>query len=262
MNVLVIGDVVGRMGREAIYDNLKNLKKKYSIDLCIVNVENATHGNGLSRKNYEEFVNAGVDVMTMGNHTFGKPEIREYIKNTANLLMPINLKEAINDEDLKKHMYYRTTFEGKQIVVISVLGMDGIKMEKIHNIVATNAILNDDSESIYIIDHHAELTAEKNVFGYCFDGMASVIFGTHTHVQTADERILPKGTAYITDVGMCGVRESVIGYNYEQAVKVMFNGGSYDVASNGVKMINGLVVNIDLETKKATYIERINFNCE
>ena len=144
--------------------------------------------------------------------------------------------------------------------MINILGQSNIRLESEHPFIKFRDI--DDHESIYVVDYHAELTAEKNVFGYNLDGKASIMFGTHTHVQTADERIMPQGMAYISDVGMCGARESVIGFNYQEAVKGQWEGTPYSVEKRPPIMLNAMLVEIDLESRRAINILRINEDLE
>ncbi len=260
LTVLVLGDIVGRIGRNAVIRNCRFLKEKYHADLLIVNGENATHGNGLIYKQYLDLVNAGVDCITMGNHIYGKKEILEYAKDANRLVVPANLENL--EDELKNNVSFEQIVNNVRVKVINLLGIANINLAVKSPFIAFKEIYEADPEPIYIVDYHAELTAEKNSFGYELDGRASLMFGTHTHVQTADERIMPEGMAYISDVGMCGVRESVIGFDYQEVKKVMWEGGSYSVAMKGKGMLNGLVVTIDTTTKKATSIERINIDVE
>lgn len=260
INIMVLGDVVGRVGRNAVIRHCREIKEKYKVDFLVVNGENATHGNGLIYEHYLALVDAGADCVTMGNHVYGKKEIYTYAKKAKKLVVPANLKNM--DSAFSNNLAYETVIEGHKIKVVNLLGKDNIRLDVFSPFICFKEIYEKDSEPIYIVDYHAELTAEKNSFGYELDGRASVMFGTHTHVQTADERIMPDGMAYITDVGMCGVRESMIGFDYLEVKKAMWDGSSYGVALKGQAMINGLLATIDLETKKAVAIERININVE
>lgn len=260
INVLVLGDVIGRSGRNAVFKNVIKLKERYKVDLLVVNAENATHGNGLNYKHYLEFIKSGCDVLTMGNHVYGCKEIYSYASKAKQLLVPANIENL--DDCFKNNLIYETTIKGKRVRVVNVLGRDNIHIKARSPFGYFKEVYEADSEPIYIVDYHAELTAEKNSFGYYLDGKASLMFGTHTHVQTADERIMPLGMAYITDAGICGIRESMIGFDYQEVLKATWDGTSYGVAIKGQKMINGLFSTIDLKTKKAIYIERININVE
>lgn len=258
VKILVIGDIVGRGGRTKIIKSLSKIREKYQADFIVANGENATNGNGLNYKHYKELVNAGCDVITMGNHVFGNKEIYSYAKEANRLVIPCNIKNL--DECFNKNLEKTLEFCGKKIKVINILGQSNIRLESEHPFVKFRDI--DDHESIYVVDYHAELTAEKNVFGYNLDGKASIMFGTHTHVQTADERIMPQGMAYISDVGMCGARESVIGFNYQEAVKGQWEGTPYSVEKRPPIMLNAMLVEIDLESRRAINILRINEDLE
>lgn len=257
VKILVTGDVVGRLGRNCLADHVDYLKNKYTFDFIISNVENTTHGNGLSYKHYLRYKNANIDVMTMGNHTFGNKEIYDYIDKAPNLLIPANLTSL--DKKFDSHRSYSLFFKGKEIKVINIMGDHSFNsFEKEIYYKYFERIYNENPNAIYIIDFHSEITAEKNLFGYIVDGKASLIYGTHTHVQTADERILPNGCAYISDVGMCGAVDSVIGYDYNSYIKRLYEGTPTVIALKGKAMINGLLVTIDLNTKKALSVKRIN----
>ena len=215
INILFVGDIVGEAGRKIFYKKIMNLKQVYEVDFTIVNVENAAGGKGITPQIADEILSYGVDVMTSGNHIWDKKEIEEYLKNQNKLLRPLNYPPGVPGVGsiiLNKN--------GINIAVINLLGrvfMDSYdcpfrcfdseyeNLKKITNII--------------IVDFHAEATSEKMAFGWYVDGRASAVIGTHTHIQTADERILPSGTAYITDVGMTGPMDSVIGIKKEIAIK-------------------------------------------
>lgn len=255
VKLLIVGDVIGKGGRNALICQIKNLKEKYNYDFLIVNAENTTHGRGLSYKHYLSYKEAGVDVMTMGNHVLDEKTIANYIEKTNDLVVPGNVNYDLKVFD--DHKEANLEFQGKNIRIINVLGNDTtIK------VIANNQIeffkKYADSNDILVVDYHGEYTQDKNGFAYYFDGIASCIFGTHTHVQTADERILPKGTAFITDVGMCGASESVIGFDYEDYIKRADNPEHRSgVSKRTPMMINAICVTIDLDTKKALDIIRI-----
>lgn len=258
VKILVIGDIVGRGGRTKLIKNLPSIRKKYACDFVVANGENATNGNGLNYRHYQELVNAGCDVITMGNHTFGNKEIYQYAPNVDRLVIPFNIKNL--DSCFKNNLEKKLEFKGKTIKVVNVLGIHNIHIEAKQPLLSFCEI--DDQESIYVVDYHAELTAEKNAFGYGIDGRASIMYGTHTHVQTADARILPQGMAYITDVGMVGGRESVIGFNYKEVVRGQWEGTPYSVEKKPPIMLNAMLVEIDLDTRKAINVLRINEDLE
>lgn len=260
INVLVLGDVVGRGGRNALIRNCSKIKETYNVDFLVVNGENASHGNGLTYKHYQELVKAGCDCVTMGNHVYGKKEIYSYAKKADKLVIPANLNNL--DEVFSDNLVYQTVIKGKSIKVVNLLGIDNIKLDVKSAFVSFKEIYEQDPDSIYIVDYHAELTAEKASLGYYLDGKASIMFGTHTHIQTADERIMPQGMAYITDAGICGARESMIGFNYKEVLKAIWEGTRYSVETKGQMMLNGLLATIDLGSKKAIKIQRINIDVE
>lgn len=258
VKVLVVGDIIGKGARNAFINYLPTLKEKYNYDIIIINAENTTHGKGLNKKHYNIYNNAKIDVMTMGNHTLDNKDIYDYIDKTNNLIVPGNVNYDSNV--FTNHKEVNINFKGRNIKVINLLGMFEHKDEfdMVDPLKYFDELYNNDSDSIYIIDYHAELTLEKNLLAYYVDGKASLIYGTHTHVQTADERILPNNTAYITDVGMCGSIDSVIGYDYQSFIDKVNKNTSTFVSLREPLMINALFVEIDLETKKALSIQRIN----
>lgn len=257
VRILALGDVVGKGARQSLLNLIPILKEKYQYDFLIVNVENTTHATGLSYKHYLQFEQAGVDAMTMGNHTFGNKEIYDYIEKADKLMVPANLINL--DKKFDNHREVNLKFNGYTIKVVNILGDYGINgLDRISYMPFFDSFYKEDDKTILVIDFHADITAEKNVFAYYVDGKASLIYGTHTHVQTADERILPNGTAFITDAGMCGSVDSVIGYDYNTYIERMKNGTRTTVALNGPFMVNGILADIDLDTKKAINVTRVH----
>lgn len=254
VKIFVVGDVVGKGARNALICKIKDYKARYNYDFLVVNAENTTHGSGLNYSHYTAYKKAGVDIMTMGNHVLGEKSILDYIDKTKDLVVPGNVdyKNVLNN-----HKEAVVTFKGKTIKFVNILGIKTTtKFEIEDKCEFFDKYLHDDS--ILIVDFHGEFTQEKNLFAYYYDGIASLIFGTHTHVQTSDERILPNGTAFISDVGMCGSKDSVIGYDYKSCVAKMKNKEKSEVSISKPFMINAILVEIDLETKKALNITRIN----
>ncbi|ACN99414.1 conserved hypothetical protein [Sulfurihydrogenibium azorense Az-Fu1] len=220
MRFLVIGDVIGRTGRRAVKEVLPSLKEKLSIDFVVLNGENLAHGNGITKPTFEEVITAGVDVITSGNHTFDKKEVYTIIDDER-LLRPANLPPLAKGKGFN-------TYEknNKRITVINLMGrvFIGIPLDcpfrtfdEIYNKVK-------DTSDYIIVDFHGEATSEKQAFGYYVDSRATLVFGTHTHVQTSDERFLPKGTAYISDVGLTGAYDSVIGIKAPQIIEKFITG--------------------------------------
>jgi len=229
MKFLCIGDVIGRTGRNALKRFLPEVKEKYQPDFIVLNGENAAGGFGLTKKVYDELLSMGIDVITSGNHIFDKKEITQFIDQEEKLLRPANYPpQALG----RGYGIYEKN--GKKIAVINLMGrvFMGIpldcpfrKFDEIYEKVK-------DEADYIIVDFHAEATSEKTAFGYYVDGRADIVFGTHSHVATADEMILPKGTAYITDVGLTGPKYSVIGMKIEEPIQKFITGMpvKYDVA--------------------------------
>lgn len=205
MKILTIGDVVGDSGTEAVCERLALLKEKYQADFCIVNGENACSANGISRKKAELLFDAGADVITLGNHTFRQKDAIPLLEHNKNIIRPINFPEGTPGRGacvVEKN--------GVKIGVLNALGR--IYLENVDcPFRGLKRALNEMKADIKIVDFHAEATSEKRAMGFFLDGKATVVFGTHTHVQTADFEILPKGTGYITDIGMSGPHHSCLG---------------------------------------------------
>ena len=216
MNILFIGDVFSAIGREMIDQYLPLLKKKYQIDFVIANVENATHGKGLIKKHYDEFLFQGISFMTMGNHTFAKKELFQYIDEADRLIVPYNQPKALPGVGSREIM-----FQNRKIRVTNLLGITFMDGKSQNPFEAIDEILKEDQSDIHIIDFHAEATSEKLALGYYLDGKVAAVLGTHTHVTTADEKILPHGTAFQCDVGMTGPYHSAIGCDIEGIIKRM-----------------------------------------
>jgi len=205
MKILTIGDVVGERGTNAAIDNLEKLIRKYKADFCIVNAENAFTGNGITRKIAEALICAGADVLTLGNHAFRQREAHALLENSQNIVRPINYPPGTSGRGF-------TVVEknGVKILVANALGR--VYMDNVDCPFRTlEEVLKNTEAHIKIVDFHAEATSEKRAMGFYLDGLASVVFGTHTHIQTSDAQILPKGCGYITDIGMTGPWHSCIG---------------------------------------------------
>ena len=258
VKILVVGDIIGKGARNAFINYLPILKAKYNYDIISINAENTTHGRGMNYKHYLAYNQLGINVMTMGNHVVDNKEIYNYIDKTTNLIVPANV--VYDSNVFENHKECSVNFNGYNIKFINLIGTSTVK----EPLVAKNPLMCfdefylNDPNSIYIIDYHAEFTLEKNLLAYYVDGKASLVYGTHTHVQTADERILPKKTAYISDVGMVGSVDSVIGYDYQSFVDRVNKQTSTFVSTREPLMLNALYVEIDLDSKEAVFIERIN----
>ena len=210
MKILYCGDIIGRAGRNVIIKHLKAIKEKYAVDAVIVNGENAAHGFGLTPSIANDLLNAGVDGITTGNHIWQQREIYPYLDQNKQIIRPLNYPETLPGKG-----WQILNINGKKLLIAQVLGrlfMPPINSitEPLDNLLKLYT-LGKNIDAI-LVDIHGEATSEKIALGYYLDGRVSVVAGTHTHVPTADARILPQGTGYITDVGMCGDFESVLGF--------------------------------------------------
>ena len=260
LRILFIGDIVGRPGRELVRQGLGALVDYHSIDLVIANAENAAAGFGITREIGEQILDWGVDVMTSGNHIWDKKEALDYIGTESRLLRPANYPAGAPGNG----GYLARTKNGQTVGVINVMGrvfmplLDdpfAIVLKEIEALKARARII--------FVDFHAEATSEKIAMGWHLDGRVTAVVGTHTHVQTADERILPKGTAYLTDVGMTGPHDSVIGVEIQAALGKFINGlpARFDTATENPRL-NAVVIDADEQTGRATDIERLSYGLE
>jgi len=260
LNVLCIGDIVGRPGRGIVADKLKSLVGKLSIDCVIANAENAAGGSGLTPQIYTKLLRYGVNLITLGDHTYRKREIIKTLETADNIARPANLSEFAAGRGFG---IYKTS-KGPTVGVVSLIGRLFMKPADCPYNAADKILPQLQQQAdIIIIDFHAEATSEKIAMGYHLDGRVSCVFGTHTHVVTADEKILPKGTAYITDVGMTGSHDSVIGRGAENVLKAFRTRMPvpFEIATGDVKM-SAILVTIDSISKQAERIERIRIDAE
>lgn len=257
MKILCIGDVVSRSGRDMLFKYVDDLKYKKGIDLCIANCENASHGNGMSRSAYSEISRAGVDIMTMGNHTWGNKEISDILRKEDNVIRPANYNKACPG----KGSLIFTLRSGIRVGVISLIGMVGIDTPGISSpfdkAIEEIDILKDKCR-IIIVDFHAEATSEKLAMGYFLDGKVSCVFGTHTHVQTADNMIMENGTGYISDLGMTGPAVSILGRTVNSITERFVTGlpQKFEVAA-GEGQFNACIFEVDENSGKCVNTERI-----
>ena len=256
MRILFIGDIVGKVGRRIVKDKIPEYVKKYDIDFVIANGENATHGKGLNRQHYEELINSGVDVVTLGNHYNSRSDISRYIEKVEFCLRPANL---VNEFPGEGSAIYDV--DGISVRVVNILG-SAFMNEPVNNpYYCMLDILSEEETTITIVDFHGEATAEKMCFALAFDGKVSAVLGTHTHVQTRDTRILPKGTAFISDVGMCGAYDSVLGFEKESVLKKTTFGESkkFELVDEGQAIFSAVVIDIDNQSGLANEIFPIYF---
>lgn len=257
MKLLFIGDIVGSPGRNALKEYLPKLKAKFRPDLTIVNGENAASGKGLTSKIYHEIIQLGADVVTMGNHTWDKKDIFEFIDEAPDLIRPANFPDGNPGKG-----YVIKKAGNKKIAVINAQGRSFLPpidcpFRKLDEIVEE---VRKETPFIFV-DFHAEATSEKQAIGWYLDGRASAVVGTHTHVQTADERILPNGTAYITDVGMTGPYDGILGMDRDVIIqRFLTNLPARFEVTKGREQCNGVVIELDNQSGKALTIQRLHIN--
>jgi metallophosphoesterase (TIGR00282 family) len=241
---LVIGDIIGKPGREATYRLLPELRTELDLDMVVANGENIAAGAGLTPRLAEELLAGGIDVVTSGNHIWDKREIYDYLDTERPVLRPLNYPDAAPGRGWTVHL----TDAGVEVAIINAMGR--VFMNQLDSpFMKLDALLDEAAEPlppVRIVDFHCEVTSEKNAMGWYLDGRVSAVVGTHTHVQTADERILPGGTAYITDVGMSGAFDSVIGIRKEEAVAKFLTQMpvKFEVAKGNIHL-NAVIVEVD-----------------
>ena len=260
LNVLCIGDIVGKPGRRIVAEKLKNLVQEHDVDCVIANAENAAGGSGLTPQIYNKLMRYGVNLVTLGDHVYRKREIIQTLESENNIVRPANLSENAAGKSIALYK----TGKGPVVAVVSLIGRIFMKPADCPYSAIDRLLpeLNRKAEVIFV-DVHAEATSEKIAAGYYLDGKVSCVFGTHTHVVTADERILPKGTAYITDVGMTGPHDSILGRKIESVLKSFRTQMPYpfEVATDDIRL-NSILVTVDSNTKAAERIQRIRIDAD
>lgn len=256
MTLLFIGDIVGKPGREIVRKLVAALTRRHAVDLVVANVENAAGGFGVTRETCEAVLKTGVAVMTSGNHIWDKKEALDYIAAEPRLLRPLNYPAGAPG----RGSIVVTTAAGDRVAVVNAMG-------RVHMPLVDDPFAALDREiarlrletNVVLVDFHAEVTSEKTALGWFLDGRVTAVVGTHTHVQTADERVLPGGTAYLTDVGMTGPHDSVIGVQCEPAIGRFLTGlpSRFETATANPRL-NAVLVRADASTGRATSIERLN----
>lgn len=244
MNILVIGDIVGRPGRRAVKEMLADIKDIYQVDFTVANGENAAGGRGLNQEVADELLSSGIDVLTMGNHVWDNREIFEFIDHQPRIVRPCNYPDGTPGQGF--HLYEHG---GLRIAVINASGrvfLDALdcpfnKVDQILNQISGQW-------DVCLIDFHAEATSEKLAFAYYFDGRVTAVLGTHTHIQTADERILGRGTAYITDLGMTGPVDSILGMRKDQVIsKFLTQRPARLEVAKGAVQIQGIALELGID---------------
>lgn len=257
MKILFVGDIYAKSGRNALHKYLPLIKEKFEVDFTILNGENTTHGHGLSLKNYAEIKNAGVDFITLGNHFLDNDEISVVLRNKKDIVRPYNLNNFYEGDGSKV-----VEVKGVKIRITNIIGRVYINAKKfsiVNPFESMIELLDSAEEKIHIVDFHAEATGEKKSFAKYFDGQISALIGTHTHVQTADNQVFEKGTAYISDVGYCGAYDSVLGVCNKDAIAFSKDQDftSHKPADSNDLEFSAVYLDIDENTGKTISIKRI-----
>jgi len=255
IKILFIGDITGKIGRKMAVERVPLLKEEKNVDFCVINGENSAGGFGINSQNADDLFECGADVITTGNHVWDRKEIKDLMFTESRLLRPANYPESNPGSGL-----YISSRNTPKIVIINLMGrvfMPSVDcpFRKVDKLLTSLK----DEEYIIFVDFHGETTSEKVAMGWYLDGKVSAVVGTHTHVQTADNKILPKGTAYITDVGMTGPFNSVIGMETSIVLERFLMGVPRRLEpAKGIGQLNGVLIDIDPITRKAESIQRIS----
>ncbi len=259
MRILAIGDIVGRRGREYVMRNLNKIREKYDIDFVVANGENAAETNGINPEIADRLIERGVDIITMGNHTFSCKNGDIAMEDNPRLVRPLNYPP-----ELAGRGYVEVDTGTASIAVINLVGRINMGPADcpFH---AVNAALKKIDSDIIIVDMHAEATSERLAMGHFLDGRVQIVFGTHTHVQTADEQILPNGTGYISDLGMTGVKDSIIGTKKEIVLDYFYGAvkrAKFMKETEGDVRLCGCIFDVDDSARKVTALTRVNIEGE
>ena len=260
VKLLFIGDIIGKPGRQAVSRELHRLVDRFMVDLVIANGENAAGGFGIPEETANDLFKCGIDVLTSGNHIWDKKESVGFVNREERLLRPANYPEGAPG---RGSGIFKTA-GGASVAVLNLEGRVFMNNLECPFRTADREIARLQTETpIILVDFHAEATSEKTSLGWYLDGRVSALIGTHTHIQTADERILPGGTAYLTDAGMTGSFDSVIGVRKEEAITKFLSQlpTKFEVAKNNLRL-NAMVVAVDEASGKAVSVERINISCD
>lgn len=249
MRLLFLGDIVGSCGREAVVKTVPRLRRELNLDYVVANGENCSGGKGLTPRHADELFNCGIDVITGGNHTFQHRDLYPYLESTPGITRPLNYPEGAPGTGIA---------HAGDLTVINVIGRAFMPADYDDPFRAVDeALKNVPSNRFILVDLHAEATSEKQAMGWHLDGRVTVVVGTHTHVATADQRLLQHGTAYCTDAGMCGARNSVIGDDITAVLsRFRTQMPTRLVPAEGEAILNGVLIEADNTTKRATSIER------
>ncbi len=256
MKILAVGDIVGEVGLKKLKEILPKIKEEKHIDFVIVNGENVAGGMGITEKDFNSIIEAGANVVTLGNHTWAKKDVFKFINNEK-LLRPANYPKGVLGNG-----YGVYKCKNKKIAVVNLIGRTNINILTENPFLEMDNIINKIKNSVdyIVLDFHAEATAEKVAMAYYLDGRVNIVFGTHTHIQTADEQILPNGTAYITDIGMTGPKNSIIGMDIQASLKRFLTTlpEKYKLAE-GEAIFNGCIFDINEDKGHIENINRIKY---
>ena len=255
MKILLIGDIFSASGREMIEKHLDETRTKYGINFIVANGENIAHGNGITNNYYKFLLEHHVNVVTLGNHSFSNHDIHNFIDDAKNLVRPLNYPGNVPGQG-----YVTIRYNNLTVTVFQVMGRTFMNSSLDCPFQKTEELLKNVKSDLYICDFHGEATSEKIAFGHHFDGRINIIVGTHTHVQTNDAHLMPNGTMYMTDLGMTGSLDSVIGVESSLIIKKFLTGlpVRHVPCETGRKQLNGLVVEINDISHKVTNFEIIN----
>lgn len=256
MNILFLGDIVAHPGREAVHRHLYTLKEKYAVDFCIANGENLSGGSGITVSTYGEMRRAGIDMMTSGNHVWRKKEVFRLMNDGENVLRPANLAPSCPG------MGYTVVplSGGRRVAIVNLLGKVFMDNTADNPFLEADRIIEKirDRARVIVVDFHAETTSEKGALARYLDGRVSAVIGTHTHVQTNDEQILKGGTAFISDAGMTGAKDSVLGVDPQIIIQKFLTGMPIrHEPAEGDTMLCGVFLRVNEDTGKTEYIEKI-----
>lgn len=283
LRIVILGDIVGKPGVRAVTQQLPVIRERYRPDLVIVNAENAANGTGLTPSLYQRLIDIGVDGITLGDHVYKKQQIAGTLQRESNIIRPANLSEHAAGKVWMKLKPRDPDYRGPSIFVVTVLGRLFMNMPANDPFAVAQAVIGQlpEASPIVLLEVHAEATSEKKAMGWHFNGRVAAVFGTHTHVPTHDARILPTnvperpggpvrdesadrgGTAYITDLGMCGPQDSVLGRRVDRVLHAMTTNmpTPFDVAE-GFPQVQGVCITVDETTRRATAIEPIHLDAD
>jgi metallophosphoesterase (TIGR00282 family) len=266
IRIVMLGDIVGRPGRLAIMQQIPAIRERYKPDLILANAENAANGTGLAPEHYTKLKAGGLQGMTLGDHAFKKVQIVETLERESDIIRPANFPPGARGKGWMKIPFPPgSAAAGRNLYVITVMGRIFMNPPVDDPFATVERVLREITEKdpIVLVEIHAEATSEKQAFGWQFNGRVSAVVGTHTHVQTADERVLSHGTAFITDIGMTGPQESILGRDIDRVLTYMLTvmPAPFDVAE-GDPRVCGVCIEIDEKTTRATRIERIELKAD